>query len=220
MDLDVSNLHAPMSAEKESLAAGLWRRCVTIGMIFAVLWGIEGINALAFQHALSNYGIVPRTISGLFGILWAPLLHASWSHLWSNSVGILLLGGILMLRSEKAFWAVTVLGWFASGAGTWLIGRGNCVHIGASGVVLAYFGYLLFSGIFERRIGSLLLSLLVFFLWGGLLWSAVPWKVGAGISWEAHLFGLLGGVAVAKLMAPRRVKPVATEFPDFSGRRI
>jgi len=182
-------------------ALAMRRRAATIGFFLAAIWVVWLADALLFQGSLQRHGVVPRTLGGLFGILWAPFLHGSWSHVMGNSVGILVLGGLLILRSEDAFWAVSILGALSAGLGTWLIGRGNAVHIGASGVIFAYFGYLLFAGIFERRVGSLILSVVVFLLWGGMLWSALPFYSAAAISWEGHLCGFVGGALTAKLLA-------------------
>ncbi len=191
-------------APKSAFALSLRRRALTIGSFLALIWAVWLIDTLLFHGSLDRYGIVPRTLHGLPGILFAPFLHASWSHVSSNSLGILLLGGLLILRSENAFWAVSILGALATGLGTWLIGRGNSVHIGASGIIFAYFGFLLSAGIFQRRLTSLLLSAAVFFLWGGMLWSALPYYNAANISWEGHLCGLAGGILAAKLLAQKK----------------
>jgi membrane associated rhomboid family serine protease len=193
-----------------SLRAVMRRRTISIASLLAIIWIVWIIDTLFLRGGLAQHGIVPRTVEGLAGILWAPFLHASWSHLTSNTIGILLLGGLLILRNESAFWIVSFLGALATGLGTWIIGRGNSVHIGASGVIFAYFGYLLFAGIFERRIGSLLLSLVVFFFWGGMLWGVLPTQGSGAISWEGHLCGLAGGMLAAKLLA--RKKP-----PELTG---
>ena len=108
-----------------------------------------------------------------------------------------------MLRSEAHFWTVTLIGALASGIGTWLLGR-PAIHIGASGIVFAYFGYLLFTGFFERRIGSLLLSILVFVIWGPTLYGALPMQ--RGTSWEGHVFGLIGGMLAAWFLAGRPLR--------------
>src|SRR4029079_17816529 len=120
--------------------------------LLATLWLIYLTDALLFRDSLAQHGIVPRTLRGLPGILFAPFLHASLSHLATNSLGILFLGGILILQSESTFWTVTFLGALSSGLGTWIIGRGNSVHLGASGIIFAYFGFLLANGIFQRRL--------------------------------------------------------------------
>ena len=98
---------------------------------------------------------------------------------------------------------MTLVGVLASGAGTWLFGRPG-IHIGASGVVFAYFGYLLFTGFFEGRIGSLLLSIAVFLIWGPTLYGVLP--IPGASSWEGHVFGLIGGMLAAWVLAGRPLR--------------
>jgi membrane associated rhomboid family serine protease len=178
------------------------KRCAaTIGAFIAAIWLVELTSALFFHGTLKNLGILPRSIGGLLGIPLHPLLHLDAAHLWHNSLGILLLGGLVFLREETHFWVVTFLGTLVGGIGVWLVGRPD-VHIGASGVIFAYFAYLLCAGWFERRIGGIMLSVVVFVIWGSLLFGLLPWQTG--ISWEGHMFGLLGGVLAALLIAWRR----------------
>jgi membrane associated rhomboid family serine protease len=176
----------------------LRRRVLIVVAFIGVIWLVAGLDAIVFGGRLQSFGIVPRTEHGLTGILAAPLLHAGFQHLVANSLGILVFGTLVMLRSECHFWVVTLVGALASGAGTWLFGR-PLLHIGASGIVFAYFGYLLLTGWFERRIGALLISIVVFLVWGPTLYGILPLQ--AGISWEGHLFGLMGGVLAAWLLA-------------------
>jgi membrane associated rhomboid family serine protease len=122
-----------------------------------------------------------------------------------NTGGILVFGGLVMLRSRSHFWMVTILGAIASGIGTWLFGR-PAVHVGASGIVFAYFGYLLFTGFFERRIGSLILSIAVFLLWGPTIYGILPME--SDISWEGHLFGFIGGMLSAWVLAGRPLRGI------------
>lgn len=166
--------------------------------VLAVLWAILIVNAIFFQGALNNLGLVPRTSIGLRGILTMPLLHGGISHLFGNSFGIALLGGMVILREEADFWIVTATGWLIAGIGTWIFGRPS-THIGYSGVIFAYFGYLLLTGFFERKAGAILLSLVSLVLWGGMVFGVLPGQ--PGISWEGHLFGFIGGAVAAWLLA-------------------
>jgi membrane associated rhomboid family serine protease len=196
----------PPGGERGGRGLALRRKAGTIGTFLVVIWTVWVVNALMFRGALLQYGLVPRSVGGLLGVVVSPFLHANLGHVWSNTLGFVLLGGLLILRSEEAFWAVTIVGTLTAGVGTWVIGRGDSVHVGASGVIFAYFGYLLSAGIFERRVGAIILSAVVFFVWGGLLWSAVPLRGQAGVSWEEHLCGLAGGVMTAWLLAGERRK--------------
>lgn len=173
----------------------------TLGASVAVLWAVHLTNTI-LGSALTGLGIVPRTVDGLSGILFAPFLHGSWSHLALNSVSLVLLGAITMTRKRMDFYVVSVFGALASGLGTWLIGAPGSVHIGASGVIFAYLGFLMARGFFERSASSIVLSALVTWFFGSMVWGVFP-TVGPGISWEAHLFGFLGGVGTARLLGNR-----------------
>jgi membrane associated rhomboid family serine protease len=170
----------------------------TSAVILAVLWGIELADQLMFSGLLDFFGVHPRTIFGLVGVLASPFLHANWAHLLSNTIGFLIFGTIVLLWSRKEFAAVTVASMLIGGLGTWLIGASESIHIGASGVVFGYFGYVLTRGWYERKALSILISAAVAWFFGSMLLGAIPGLAGAGISWEGHLFGLLGGVLVAR----------------------
>ncbi len=178
----------------------LRHRAAILFAFIGAIWVISLLNATMFAGRLTDFGILPRTEHGLAGIAFAPFLHGSIDHLLANTSGILIFGGLVVLRNRRHFWAVTLIGALVSGAGTWLVGR-PAMHIGASGIVFAYFGYLLFTGIFERRLWPLLLSCLVFALWGPTLYGVLPLQ--SGVSWEGHAFGLLGGILAAWLLARR-----------------
>jgi membrane associated rhomboid family serine protease len=169
--------------------------------VLALLWLILAVDALAFGGGLRQWGIEPRTVRGLRGLLVAPLLHSGVGHLLGNSVGFAMLGGLVLMREAWHFWTVTAVGALVGGLATWLFGRPP-MHIGASGVIFAYFGYLLVAGWLERKLGAIILSLFVFMTWGTLLFGVLPGQIG--ISWEGHLFGLVGGILAAALIARRR----------------
>ena len=173
-----------------------------LGCLIGLLWGIQLINAELFNGRLAHYGIRPRQLTGLQGILWAPLLHGSTSHLLANTIPLLTLGWLIMLQETEDFLTVTIITAFVSGLGTWLVGASTSIHIGASGIVFGYFGYLLLRGYFERSATSIALSFMVIMLYGGLIWGVLPTQ--QGISWEGHLFGFIGGGLAARLLAKRR----------------
>jgi len=195
----------PSLRESGSTLFGDLRRAAGIlGGVVAVLWLVLLINTLFFAGRLDRFGIEPRTLSGLRGIVFAPFLHAGIAHVSANSVGLLLLGGLVLLRNEIDFWVVALVGVVVGGACTWLFGR-PLMHIGASGIIFAYFGYLLCTGLFERRIGAMMLSVIAVLGWGGLIYGVLPNQ--PGISWESHLFGLAGGAYAALLLARHRRNP-------------
>ena len=168
----------------------------------AVLWAVEIADAAFFAGGLDKFGIMPRTLTGLAGVLAAPFLHGGYGHLLGNSVGIILLGGLTLLIGRREFFWVTAVGALVGGIGTWAMGR-PAVHIGASGIVFAYLGFLLLRGWYDRRPGPIVLSLLVGWFQGSLLLGMIPGVAPAHISWEGHLFGFLGGVLVARFTRNR-----------------
>lgn len=179
----------------------LRRSFVTLLTIVALLWVVQLANVFLFDGRLILWGVEPRTVHGLPGIALHPFLHGSWAHLIANTIGFLMLGGLVLLREPRDFWTVFLLATLAGGIGIWVLGRPG-PHIGLSGVIFGYFGYLLLTGVFDRKIGAFLLSLLTFLIWGRLLLGLSPLQ--RGISWEGHLFGLAGGIAAAWLRAKRR----------------
>ena len=188
-----------MRSPRESLSGSI----ATLAAVLGVLWAVYGLNLTALDGQLLAYGIMPRTAEGLRGIAFAPLLHGGVNHLITNTIGLAVFGGLVMLRSRSNFWMVTFIGVIASGFGTWFFGRPG-VHVGASGVVFAYFGYLLFTGLFERRLGPLLLSVGVFVIWGPTIYGILP--VTQAVSWEGHLFGFIGGMLMAWVLAGRPLR--------------
>lgn len=165
--------------------------------LVAAMWLVE-IGNLLTQGGLSGLGIRPRTIDGLWGILFAPFLHANLAHLIANTVPFLVLGWLVVLRGPRDFFFVT--GWLiiVGGGAVWLLGRPFSVHIGASGLIFGYLGFLLARGFFERSLQAVLLSLLALFLYGGAIWGVLP--SGGRVSWESHLFGFLAGLAAGRLL--------------------
>ena len=154
-----------------------------------------------------GHGIVPRTAYGLSGIVMAPFIHANLQHLLANTIPFVLLGAVILLRGARAFLFVAVVSALVSGAGTWLFGRTNTQHIGASGVVFGFFGYLLVRAIYDRRITSALIGFAVVVVYGAaFLTSLMP---AYGISWTGHLFGFLGGIMAARLRYGRPVAAIA-----------
>ena len=181
----------------------LRRRAGIIAAFIGTIWLVGILDAAVFGGALPAFGILPRTEQGLLGILAAPLIHGGVHHLLANTAGLLIFGGLVMFRSERHFWTVTLTGALTSGIGTWIFGR-PAIHIGASGIIFACFGYLLFTGLFERRIGSLLLSVAVFVIWGPTLYGVLP--VDGASSWEGHVFGFIGGILAAWFLAGRPLR--------------
>lgn len=193
--------------EVAGIAREIKAQVFILGVLIGLMWIVEIIDAPLGGAGrscggLNQFGIFPRQIIGLRGLVFAPFLHGGFAHLIANTIPFATLGWLVMLRRTADFWIVTIVAMLVGGMGTWLFGAPGC-HIGASGVIFGYLGFLISRGYFERRIGSALFSIVVLFLYGGLLWGVLPLRVG--ISWEGHLFGFIGGVIAAKLLAePRR----------------
>ena len=174
------------------------RSLLVIGGLLAVMWGVELVDWIGGRWLeLDQFGIVPRRWSGLPGIPLAPFLHCGWSHLAANSLPFAILGLLVIGRGERAFWVVSAGIVLLGGFAVWLFGRGQSVHVGASGLIFGYFGYLVALGWIERSAVSVLRALLVGLFYGSIIWGVLPGH--RGISWESHLSGLLAGLAMAGL---------------------
>jgi membrane associated rhomboid family serine protease len=142
-------------------------------------------------------------VDGLWGIFVAPVLHANPEHLLANTVPLLVLGWLVLLRDARHFLPVTLFSVLGAGLCAWTLGAPGSVHIGASGVVFGYLGFLILAGWFARSVGAIALSVLVTAIWGGLVFGVLPGQ--PGVSWQAHLGGFVGGVLAARWLAPRRL---------------
>ena len=169
---------------------------LVLGMA-AVMWVLEIVDSAAGD--LDQYGIQPREPDGLIGIVTSPFLHGGFDHLVSNTVPFLAMGLAIALAGVVRVLSVTAIVMLVGGVGTWLVAPEHTNHIGASGVVFGYATYLLARGFYNRNALELLMGLVVGVLWGGALLSGlVPRE---GISWQGHLFGAIGGIVAARLLA-------------------
>jgi len=158
-----------------------------------VLWIVK-LSEIILDTSFADYGVFPRHPEGLIGIITAPLIHADFEHLISNSIPMLVLGAALIYFYKELAYKVFILSYLLSGFWLWIIGREN-YHIGASGVLYGLVTFLFFSGVLRKHTGLMALSLLVVFLYGGLVWGIFPlYKI---ISWESHLCGSLAGILLA-----------------------
>ncbi|MCP5006060.1 MAG: rhomboid family intramembrane serine protease [Planctomycetes bacterium] len=161
----------------------------------AVIWIIELIN-LSTGHRLSGWGILPRTVKGLVGIPLSPFLHASVYHVMVNTIPLATLGGFVILHGKRLFFEITIIIILVSGAALWLFGRSS-YHVGASGLIFGYFGYLVVRAWYERSLKSFFIAFITVSLFGGIMWGLLPTL--SRISWEGHLCGLLAGILAAYL---------------------
>jgi membrane associated rhomboid family serine protease len=192
-----------MTYEPQSPRLSFKRALFIVGGLLAAMWAVELIDWLGGRWLeLDHFGIRPRQSGWLLGIALAPFLHVGWGHLAANTVPFFILGLLVIGRGEKRFWVVSAGIVLLSGLGVWLLGRAGTVHVGASGVVFGYFGYLLTAGVVERSLVAVVRAVLVTGLYGSILWGVLPNR--SGVSWEGHLGGLLTGIALALLFRPRR----------------
>lgn len=167
--------------------------------LVTLMWVSEIVDTLA-DHRLDQYGIEPRDPEGLAGIVTSPFLHAGFGHLIGNTIPLLVMGLAIALAGAARVISVTVVVGLVSGLGTWLTAPGGSETIGASGIVFGYATYLIARFLFSRRVFDLVLGLVVLLVWGAsLLASLAPTP---GVSWQAHLFGAIGGVVAARFAAP------------------
>jgi len=160
-----------------------------------LIWVIELIN-FSIGHRLSDWGILPRTLKGLRGIPLSPFLHASLIHVMMNTIPLAVLGGFVILHGRQMFFEVSIIIILVSGAALWLFGRSS-YHVGASGLIFGYFGYLVLRAWYDRSLKSFIIAFVTVFLYGGIIWGLLP--TFSRISWEGHLFGLLAGILAARL---------------------
>ncbi len=175
-----------------------------------LIWIIYGLDHELSLH-LPRYGVLPRQVSGLVGILAAPLVHGDLSHVFNNSAPLLVLGWLMVYFYPKAAWRVLLACWVLDGLGTWIAAR-EAYHFGASGIVYGLAAFLFFSGVFRKRVALMAVSLIVVFLYGSMVWGVLPLqpKDGPNISWESHLFGAIAGMIMAwfyRKVPPAHVPP-------------
>jgi membrane associated rhomboid family serine protease len=174
----------------------------------AMLWLFEVLDR-ALDLQLFRLGVYPHSLHGLYGILFAPLIHGSWTHLLSNSFALLVLLTALLFGYPRSARPALLLIYLGSGLGVWLFAREN-YHFGASGLTHGMMFYVFTSGILRRDRRSIALSLIVFFIYGGMIWSIFPQE--PRISYESHFFGALCGVLAAFLFARRDPPPAGKHY--------
>lgn len=172
---------------------------------------------LHFHESLSHFGVYPREVFGLKGILFSPFLHGDLEHLANNSIALFVLLPILRYFYKEQSFVVLFLGILFSGLGTWLLGRPS-YHIGASGLIYSLVSFIFFKGIFTKYYRLVALSFTIVILYGGSVWYMFP-HVKEGISWEGHLAGFSVGLVLALLLkTPQFGKTIFYEWqqPDFN----
>ncbi|HCA87881.1 MAG TPA: rhomboid family intramembrane serine protease [Streptomyces sp.] len=192
------------SATERARVAGL----LMAGWV-ALLWLLEVADA-ATGHALDTYGVSPRELGELRDVVPASFLHFGFDHVAANSVPLLLFGFLAALRGLRRFVAVVAVIVLVGGLGVWLTAPAGSVTAGASVVVFGLFGHLLVRGFIDRVVTDIVVGLVVGMLYGSILWGVLP--SDGSVSWQGHLFGLIGGVLAAVLF--RRRAPAGRRRPD------
>ncbi|MDO3636219.1 rhomboid family intramembrane serine protease [Mycolicibacterium arseniciresistens] len=187
-------------------------------------WLVGGLTVLSFVallyvieiwdnitgHRLDDNGIRPLESDGLWGIVFAPMLHSNWDHLIANTVPALVLGFLMTLAGLSRFIYATAIVWILGGLGTWLIGnigahcpyvgvRCETNHIGASGLIFGWLAFLIVFGFFTRKVWEIVVGVIVLFVYGGVLLGVLPGT--PGVSWQGHLCGAVAGVVAAYLLS-------------------
>ena len=171
-----------------------------------IVWVVALVN-LFLGYRLDAWGLYPRSVRGLVGIFLSPFLHYGLRHVLANTIPFVVLGSLVILRGIEEFLELTLFIIVVGGAAVWLLGR-PAYHVGASGLIMGYFGFLVARGWYERSFVSTIIAVFVIVFYGGAIWSVLPgaWRV----SWEMHLFGLISGVLAARLLTAR---PASSHLP-------
>lgn len=174
-----------------------YRSLVFPGLLVMLMWVIKIIE-VGFQVSFAEYGLLPQSLTGLRGIFFSPLLHANWAHLSANTVPFFVLtAGLFYYYGHKAR-TIFILCWLVTGLWVWIFARETGIHIGASGVVYALATFHFIGGVVRREPRMMAFSMLVVFLYGGLIWGIIPdFFPEKNISWQSHLLGGLAGIVIA-----------------------
>ena len=177
---------------------------VFIPLVFIILIWLVKISETILEVRWSNFGLYPRNLRGLFGIISAPFLHSDFKHLISNSLPLLLLSVSIIYFYRKIAIKVFLLIYLFTHLMVWIFAR-ESYHIGASGLVYGFASFLFFSGIISRFYRLMAISFLILFFYGGMVWGVFPFV--KNMSWETHLFGFVFGMIFAfyfRDSAPKR----------------
>lgn len=175
---------------------------IAIGIVTALLYVVEYFNA-AHHFSWDRFGLKPRRLDGLWGVVTQPFLHQSWGHLLSNTVPLLAIGWALMLSGVRVFLFVSACVVLVGGFLTWLVAPTGEVIVGASGMIFGWLGYLVARAVFSRRIKWIVLAVMLLVFFGTLLGGLLP-TGDDHVSWQSHVCGAAVGVAVAWLLHPRK----------------
>lgn len=188
MDSFVDQLTLLVSLTKQNFL----QACFFVG----ILWLIHGVNWLLGMR-LNYLGIYPRHLVGLPGVFLSPLLHGDFDHLFLNTIPLLILIDLILIYGQSTFYLLTLAIIVQSGLAVWLLGR-QAIHVGASSLIMGYWGYLLINSYHEPSVMGLITAVLCIYYLGGLAFSLLP--LDAKSSWEGHIFGFLAGISSAYIL--------------------
>ena len=193
----------PAFTDSPGVRAGFWLALRLSLAFVAILWAIALLNA-ALDLDASPFGVAPRTVAGLAGLLFAPLVHGGFDHLVANTLPLVILGTAMLHLYPRATPIVLPAIWIGPGLAVWLFARGG-VHLGASGLVYGLVAYVFVAGLIRRDRRAIAASMVVAFLYGASVWGVMP--IQRGHSWETHLAAAVIGLACALLLRRRDVVP-------------
>ena len=199
-----SPLALPTDHRRGQLVKALKDNLALLFGVVALAWGLEVLDTILLGF-LDRFGIQPRSFAGLPGVVTSPFLHLGFGHLISNTIPFLILGGIVLIGGRRVFLMATLFIIAVGGMALWTLGPGATNHLGTSGLIFGYLGFLLARGIVEKSSFWIVVSVGTLLLYGGMLSGVFPGQ--PGISWQGHLFGLVAGILAARVMFTRE-KPL------------
>lgn len=192
---------------RENTASRAKGGLLVAGGFVVMLFVIEMFNMLTLHSLNRTFGLRPRSADGLLDIFTFPLLHANLNHLLSNALPLVIFGFLVFLSGLRVFLTAMAFSWLGSGLTVWLIGDGG-ITVGASGLVFGLFAFLLVRGFLNHSWRQTLLAVVLFLVYGSILWGVLP-VMGGYVSWQAHLGGALGGLVAALALRPAGSKTPA-----------
>lgn len=202
---------APAARRRSRLDPGSWSGALILMLaLTAVIWAVQIVN-VEDDYGLDRFGLRPRDVGGLWGVLTMPFLHADWDHLLSNTLPVILIGWVVLLEGVRVFALVTAAVVLGGGVLTWAVGPGGTVIVGASALVFGWLGYLIARAVVSRRIRWIVSAAMVLVIFGTLLSGLVP-VTHTQVAWQAHVCGFLAGAAMGATLhsrgdAQRRLRP-------------